>query len=1199
MSLKRLGIVFRSELAFQFRRPLTWILVLVLAFLIWGLSSGGVRIQSGDASVGGSKAWITSEFAIAMTVSITVFLFYTFFVAVAAGMAVIQDDERKVGELLQATPLTPHEYVWGKLLGIVATYIGVLVLQQLFSVFFYHLMPNAKADEIRGPFSLAAYVVPALAFGVPIIVFTALTSFAIGLRRRRPILVFVLPVAMLLVCIFFLWNWSPTWLAPAWNKLLMAVDPAGFRWLNETHLKLDRGVDFYNKAAIPFDLVFWINRAALLVLAVLSFVLAERHFARTVRGQQPAAAKRRLLAAAAAGVTAAPAQAETVLRSLRELRMTSGGVSFWRGTMETLRVELRELRSSPGLYLFVPLILLQTIGDNASSLGPFGTFVLATPGGTAVGMMNTLSLLVCLLLLFYTVESHQREKNTGFASIADATPVGTAAMFLGKSLANAVVGVVVLVACFLGAAAVILYEGQIAVKLWPFLLVWGLLLLPTFLLWTCFVTAVVAIARNRYATYAIGLVVLVAGGYFQFRDKMNWVFNWNLWNAVRWSDLGTFELDRRALVLNRLLVLSLAAFFVVVAVRFHRRRDVDAVRLLHRLRPRPLLRTALAILPFAAAPLALGTTLGLLVHRGEQSEVAKKKAHDYWKQNLATWKDAPQPEIVDLDLDLALEPERGHFASKGSMTLSNYHEAPLRAFALTGGRHWTKPTWTLNGKPYKPEDRTSLFVFTPERPLAPGETAVVGFSYQGDFPKGISRNGGGAGEFILPSGVVLTAFGPSFLPVVGYDESIGVEEEKNRYEPKVYADDFYLGRTEAAFGSGSALTARVAITGPAAYRYNSVGVLESDQVKGDRRTTVWRTDRKVRLLNVVAGKWKEARGEGTAIYYDPAHATNIPELLAGLNGARKYYSQWFRTFPWKELKLSEFPGLATYAQGFPTNITFSEAIGFLTRQEKTGNAPFTIAAHEAAHQWWGNMVLPGKGPGGDLLSEGMSHFSTILLIGQVKGESARIEFCKRIEESYGDSRQVDSERPMVKIDGSRPGDTTVTYDKMGWVMWMLLQQMGRDNLLRALHDFQDVYAENPDHPVLQDLTGFLRPYAADPVAYDAFVRQWFHEVVVPEYVVTEASRAAVGGGWDVTAKVTNRGSATMPVEVAAVRGERFDEKGAPKSGYQEAHASVTLGKGESRQVRIRCPFQPERVVVDPEVRVLQLRRNTAVAKLTG
>jgi hypothetical protein len=783
------------------------------------------------------------------------------------------------------------------------------------------------------------------------------------------------------------------------------------------------------------------------------------------------------------------------------------------------------------------------------------------------------------------------------ASIFDATPVGTASVLFGKSVANAVVGVAVLVACFLGAAAVIVFQGKVSASLTPFLVTWGLLLVPTFLVWTCFVTAVVAITRNRYATYGVGLLALSIGGWAQFKGHMNWVFNWNLWSALRWSDMGPFEMDRTAILLNRLLVLSLAAFFVVVAVRFHGRRDADPVRIIHRLRPRALWGTALGLAPFALLPAILGTVLGVMIGRGDQSEAEKKKEHDYWKQNLATWKDAPQPEIVDVDVKLKLDPEHSHFATEGRFTLANPHEDPLKRFALTGGPHWTEPKWTLNGKEYKPENRTGLFAFTPEEPMATGATVVVGFSFKGNLPKGVSKNGGGAGEFILPSGVVLTAFGPSFVPAVGYDETIGIEEDKNRYESRVYPDDFYVGRTDPAFGSGSAFTSRIEISGPAAYRYNSVGVLESEKVEGGVRTAVWKSDRKVRMFNVVAGKWAERKGEGTAIYYHPAHTYNVDELLAGLNGARKYYSEWFHEFPWKELKLSEFPALATYAQGFPTDITFSEGIGFLTRQEETGNAPFTIAAHEAAHQWWGNMLLPGKGPGGNLLSEGMSHFSTILLTEQVKGVGARIEFCKRIEESYGDSRQVDSEKPMVKIDGTKPGDTTVTYDKMGWVVWMLLHEMGRDNLMRGLRDFQTAYDENPDHPVLQDFTAFLRPYAPDAAAYDAFVKQWFHEVVVPEYVLADAKKSAGGGGWDVTLNVTNKGASTMPVVVAAAKGERFDDKGVAKPDYKDARTTVTLGKGESKDVTVHCDFEPERVLVDPDAVVLQLRRKTAVAKL--
>jgi len=433
--------------------------------------------------------------------------------------------------------------------------------------------------------------------------------------------------------------------------------------------------------------------------------------------------------------------------------------------------------------------------------------------------------------------------------------------------------------------------------------------------------------------------------------------------------------------------------------------------------------------------------------------------------------------------------------------------------------------------------------------------------------------------------------------LLGCHPAVGIEEDKNRYEPRVYPDDFYEGVTEPAFGSGSAFTARVTVSGPADYRYNSVGILESDNVENGTRTVVWATDRKVRFFNVVAGKWAERKGDGTAVYYHPEHTYNIDDMAEALQGARTYYAQWFQPYPWKELKLSQFPGLATYAQGFPTNITFSESIGFLTREEDTGNAAFAITAHEAAHQWWGNMVLPGKGPGGNLISEGMSHFSTILLIDQVKGLSPRIEFCKRIEENYGDSRQVDSEKAMVKIDGSKPGDNTVTYDKMGWVLWMLLQQMGREEMLRGLHDFQTAYGDNVDHPVLQDLVAFLRPYAADPAAYDAFVKQWFFEVVVPEYALDKGEKKQDGTSWTATVTVTNKGSGTMPLVVAAVKGERFDDEGAAKPDYADARATITLAKGETKTVTIRCPFEPERIVVDPDAVVLQIRRKNAVVKL--
>src|SRR5262249_10906447 len=147
-----------------------------------------------------------------------------------------------------------------------------------------------------------------------------------------------------------------------------------------------------------------------------------------------------------------------------------------------------------------------------------------------------------------------------------------------------------------------------------------------------------------------------------------------------------------------------------------------------------------------------------------------------------------------------------------------------------------------------------------------------------------------------------------------------------------------------------------------------------------------------------------------------------------------------------------------------------------------------------------------------------------------------------IEENYGNTRRKDAEKPMVKTDGSRPGDQTVMYDKGGWVFWMLLRHMGREKALAGVKEVIGHYRLNPDHPVLQDFVATMRRFAPDPAAYDAFTKQWFFEVVTPEYKLTDAKRVQVPGDsaapetWEVTVRVENAGTGKMPLEVAAAQG---------------------------------------------------------------
>ena len=135
MTIGRLRTIVRMDMRFHFTRPMFWVLLVTLGLVAFGLSSGGLMISSGDSSIGGqSKAWITSEFANGMMFPLVAFLVYSFFIAVAAGMAIPRDDELNVGPVLHATRLTPGEYLWGKFGAVLLLFLVVMAVHLLLTI---------------------------------------------------------------------------------------------------------------------------------------------------------------------------------------------------------------------------------------------------------------------------------------------------------------------------------------------------------------------------------------------------------------------------------------------------------------------------------------------------------------------------------------------------------------------------------------------------------------------------------------------------------------------------------------------------------------------------------------------------------------------------------------------------------------------------------------------------------------------------------------------------------------------------------------------------------------------------------------------------------------------------------------------------------------------------------------------------------
>jgi hypothetical protein len=202
---------------------------------------------------------------------------------------------------------------------------------------------------------------------------------------------------------------------------------------------------------------------------------------------------------------------------------------------------------------------------------------------------------------------------------------------------------------------------------------------------------------------------------------------------------------------------------------------------------------------------------------------------------------------------------------------------------------------------------------------------------------------------------------------------------------------------------------------------------------------------------------------------------------------------------------------------------------------------------------------------------------------------------------------------MVRLSGTRPGDQVVTYDKAGWVFWMMMEMMGRDAMLAGLQEFIRTYQDGPDFPLLQDLLVVMRRHATDLTAFDAFARQWFEQVVLPEFKLWDLKVTKAGqGAWVVEGTLENAGTGSVAVEVAAIGAEPKPPKPAPSTPQgsdaettakpapakaPDARATVAIAAGERKPFRIECSFEPLKAKVDPDAHMLQVRRKLAEATL--
>jgi hypothetical protein len=281
----------------------------------------------------------------------------------------------------------------------------------------------------------------------------------------------------------------------------------------------------------------------------------------------------------------------------------------------------------------------------------------------------------------------------------------------------------------------------------------------------------------------------------------------------------------------------------------------------------------------------------------------------------------------------------------------------------------------------------------------------------------------------------------------------------------------------------------------------------------------------------------------------PSPAERLRAIATDIGDAMDFYSAHFGPSTLRTLEVAPVPG--RFGQGFPGLIYLSTSTYVPTPTlDSRSNLFFSelLHAHEAAHQWWGNVVT-SAGYHDDWIMESLANYSALLYIEKKKGSKAveavlqgyRNDLLakpsgKPEETGVQVGETVESSGPVVqgtRVDGNW---NAVIYGKGSWIMHMLRRKMGDDSFMKMLaalrKQYEDKTISNEEFRIF--CSGFLPPKSADP-KLESFFDQWVYGTGIPELKL-EYKITGKAPLWKVTGTVTQKGVSDdflseVPVEI--------------------------------------------------------------------
>jgi aminopeptidase N len=302
------------------------------------------------------------------------------------------------------------------------------------------------------------------------------------------------------------------------------------------------------------------------------------------------------------------------------------------------------------------------------------------------------------------------------------------------------------------------------------------------------------------------------------------------------------------------------------------------------------------------------------------------------------------------------------------------------------------------------------------------------------------------------------------------------------------------------------LTTETILTVPAAWITVANGKLMGvADATGGMKTWTWRESvpSSTYLITVAAGEFDEIKQSWRNIpvtYYAPKGrgdrlAANYERTPAMMELFTKKLGV---DYPWEkyaQVMVDDFVAGGMENSSATTNTSSSLKNPKLVPEYPEDEDP--LISHELGHQWFGDLVTC-KDWGDVWLNEGFATFlETVWTESHNSKDQAQYDLWKNARDWFGNTDLY--AKPIVRFDFN---DSSIfddnSYEKAGWVLYMLRHQIGEDAFWRGLKRYLE--ANRGKNVVTADLVKAIEE--ANHIDVDRFFRQWIYGAGAPKFEVS-------------------------------------------------------------------------------------------------